>query len=357
MLNWRDPWHPEGGGSEVYVQHIAEELVGAGMRVTVFTAHYPGAPRCSEHNGVTYVRRGGRLSVYLRAAWALATRRLGKVDAVLEVQNGMPFLATLFTKAPVTVLVHHVHREQWPIFGPRVARIGWFLESRVAVRANRANRYVAVSSVTRDELVELGVDQHRISIAWNGQPPVPAYVDAGPAPEPTLVVLGRLVPHKQVEHAIEAVAALRPDFPGLRLVIMGSGWWHDELTRRVAELDLGDAVAFLGHVDEETKYAVLSSAWVHLLPSIKEGWGISVIEAAQTGVPTVAYASAGGVRDSVLDGVTGTLAHDRADFNAQVARLLSDEELRSEMGAKARHRAGQLTWRASAETVAEALDS
>ena len=85
----------------------------------------------------------------------------------------MPFLARLFTRARVVVLVHHVHREQWAVVGPLLARVGWFMESRVAVRVNRGGRYVAVCEVTRSELVELGVDATEIAIAYNGLPPMP----------------------------------------------------------------------------------------------------------------------------------------------------------------------------------------
>ncbi len=100
ILNWRDPWHPEGGGSELYVQQIAARLVDMGMRVTVFSASYAGAAPREVRDGITYVRRGGHLTVYLWAAVFLLTRRFGRVDEVMEVQNGMPFLARLFTVAP-----------------------------------------------------------------------------------------------------------------------------------------------------------------------------------------------------------------------------------------------------------------
>ena len=96
-MNWRDPWHPEGGGSELYVQQIAARLVDTGMRVTVFSASYAGAARREVRDGITYVRRGGHMTVYLWAAFFLLTRRFGRVDEVMEVQNGMPFLARLFT--------------------------------------------------------------------------------------------------------------------------------------------------------------------------------------------------------------------------------------------------------------------
>lgn len=367
MLNWRDPWHPEGGGSELYVHQVAKQLRDAGREVTWLTAAYRGAAGDEVVDGIRFVRRGGHLTVYLWVAWLLLGQRLatalrlrhllGRTDAVLEVQNGMPFVASWLTGARVVVLVHHVHREQWSVVGPVLARIGWFAESRLAVRANRGRRYVAVSDVTRRELVDLGVRASSIALAYNGLPPVPLY-HAGPAHEaPTLVALSRLVPHKQIEHAIRALPRLAEEFPGVRLRVLGDGWWSEELHRITAELGLTDRVAFLGFVDEETKFTELSRAWVHVLPSVKEGWGLSIVEAGRAGTPSVAYASAGGVAEAILDGVTGLLAHDENDLTAQVGRLLRDESLREELGRKAYVRAGEFTWDAAAATIAHALDA
>lgn len=360
VLNWRDCWHPEGGGSELYVTEVARRLAAEGRPVTVLTARYPGSARTEVREGLRYVRRGGHLTVYLWAALLLGLGRLGplgRVEQVLEVQNGMPFLARLFTRARVTVLVHHVHREQWSILSAPLARFGWFMESRVAPRVNRGCRYLAVSDVTRTELSDLGVRAADITLAFNGTPPPPPFEPRPEGSDPHLVMLVRLVPHKRVEHAMHAVAALRARHPGLHLTVMGSGWWHDELLAERDRLDLGEAVTFLGHVEEQTKFEVLSGAWVHLLPSVKEGWGLSIVEAAQVGVPSVAYADAGGVRESILDGVTGLLALDLPDLVAQVDRLLTDHGLRHELGEKALVRAVGFTWEATAATVAGVLDA
>ncbi|MGZ8742995.1 MAG: glycosyltransferase family 4 protein [Nocardioides sp.] len=354
-MNWRDPWHPEGGGSELYVQQVAQRMVGDAQKVTVFSARYPGASRREERDGITYARCGGHLTVYLWAALFLMTGRFGHVDEVLEVQNGMPFLARLFTRARVVVLVHHVHREQWPVVGRVLARIGWFLESRVAVRVNRHGRYVAVSEVTRSELVDLGVDASRISIAYNGLPPMPEFTHQPRTAHPSLVVLSRLVPHKQIEHALTLVAHLRPQMPDVHLTVMGSGWWEDNLLARRAELGLEDAVTFPGHVDERTKFEELSRACVHVLPSIKEGWGLSIIEAARVGVPSVAYRSAGGVQESILDGVTGRLADSEDDLLEVVRQLLTDDALRTDLGTKAEVRTEHLTWDSATQVIRNAL--
>ena len=355
VLNWRDPWHPEGGGSELYVTEVATRLHAAGTSVTVFSASYPGAAAAETRGGIRYVRRGGHLTVYLWAALLLMARRFGRLDAVLEVQNGMPFLARLFTRARVVVLVHHVHREQWSILPRALAKFGWWMESWVAVRVNRGIPYVAVSEVTRSELVALGVRAGDITIAWNGRPSVPDFEAADPCTSPRLAMLVRLVPHKRVEHALEAVAVLRQEFPELHLRVMGSGWWEEHLLERRSELGLDDAVTFLGHVTDVVKFAELSSAWVHVLPSVKEGWGLSIVEAAHVGVPSVAYLEAGGVRESILDGVTGLLASDQDDLVRKIRLLLADPDLRSDLGEKARTRSGQFSWDLTTEAVAERL--
>lgn len=373
VLNWRDPWHPEGGGSELYVHQVAKELRDSGRNLTWVTAAYPGAADDEVVDGIRFIRRGGHLTVYLWVAWLLLGQRaaaaigrvlgctpghaLGKVDAVLEVQNGMPFLSSWLTRAKVVVLVHHVHREQWTVVGPLLAKVGWLLESRVAVRANRGRSYVAVSDVTRRELVGLGVRASDIRLAYNGMPPVPSYDAGTPATEPTLVVLSRLVPHKQIDHVIAAMPALLEQFGTLRLRVLGDGWWGEELHRQAAALDLGDHVEFLGHVTDRTKFEELSRAWVHVLPSVKEGWGLSIVEAGHAGIPSVAYATAGGVTEAILDGVTGLLALDEADLSVRISTLLRHHQLREELGHKAQVRAGEFTWEAAAGSIAGALDA
>ena len=169
FFNRRDTSNPEGGGSEVYVESVARALAAAGDDVTLICARYPGSTPDEVHQGVRYHRVGSKLGVYPRVLLTQALRRLGRFDVVVDVQNGVPFASTLVTRAPVVNLVHHVHREQWPVvYGPARSRIGWFLESQVGPRVYRRSRYVAVSDVTRRELVELGVAHDAITVVHNG---------------------------------------------------------------------------------------------------------------------------------------------------------------------------------------------
>lgn len=365
LLCWRDTGHPQGGGSETYLQRIGAELAAGGVAVTLRTARYPGAPKHEVIDGVTIDRRGGPYTVYLRAGAAMVAARVGlgplrrvRPDAVIDTQNGLPFLARLAYGRRVAMLVHHCHREQWPVAGPVLSRIGWLVESKLSPWLNRRNQYLTVSLPSARDLIELGVGAERIAVVRNGLDEAPAATLAGPrADTPRVVVLSRLVPHKQIEDALDAVAALRPRVPGLRLDVIGGGWWGDRLVQHAAALGITDAVTFHGHVDEDTKHHLVQQAWVHVLPSRKEGWGLAVIEAGQHGVPTIGYRASGGLSDSIVDGVTGLLVDDRDELVEQLHRLLADPVLREQLGGKAQDRSAEFSWRQSADGFREVLSA
>jgi glycosyltransferase involved in cell wall biosynthesis len=365
LLCWRDTGHPQGGGSETYLQRIGAELAAAGVAVTLRTARYPGAPEHEVVDGVRISRRGGPYTVYLWAGAAMVAARLGlgplrrvRPDAVIDTQNGLPFLARLAYGRRVAVLVHHCHREQWPVAGPVLSRIGWLVESRLSPWLNRRNQYLTVSLPSARDLIELGVGAERIAVVRNGLDEAPPPTLTGPrADAPRVVVLSRLVPHKQIEDALDAVAALRTRVPKLRLDVIGGGWWADRLVQHAAALGITDAVTFHGHVDEETKHRLVQQAWVHVLPSRKEGWGLAVVEAGQHGVPTIGYRDSGGLSDSIVDGVTGLLVDDRDQLVEQLHRLLADPVLREQLGAKAQDRSAEFSWRQSADGLREVLEA
>ncbi|HXY63116.1 MAG TPA: glycosyltransferase family 4 protein [Mycobacterium sp.] len=365
LLCWRDIGHPQGGGSETYLQRIGAQLAASGVAVTLRTARYPGAARREVIDGVRINRAGGRYSVYVWALLAMAASRLGlgplgrvRPDVVIDTQNGLPFLARLIYGRRVAVLVHHCHREQWPVAGWFFGRLGWFVESRLSPRAHRRNQYVTVSLPSARDLVGLGVASERIALVRNGLDEAPEASLRGPrAGNPRALVLSRLVPHKQIEDALAAVALLRPSIPGLHLDIVGGGWWWRRLVDHAARLGISDAVTFHGHVDDVTKHHVMQRSWVHVLPSRKEGWGLAVIEAAQHAVPTIGYRSSGGLADSIIDGVTGVLVDSCAELVNRLQQLLTDPVLRDQLGVKAQARSAEFSWRQSADAMRTVLES
>jgi len=365
LLCWRDTGHPQGGGSEAYLERIGAQLAQDGMKVTLRTARYPGAPRREVKDGVRVSRGGGSYSVYIWAGLAMVLARIGlgplgkaRPDVVIDTQNGLPFLARLAFGRRVAVLVHHCHREQWPVAGPVLGKIGWFVESKLSPRMHRHNQYVTVSLPSARELTCLGVNPNHIAVVRNGLDEAPVQtLDAPRSTTPRVAVLSRLVPHKQIEDALEAVAALRPRMPDVHLDILGGGWWEQRLVGHAALLGISDAVTFHGHVDDEVKHHVLQQCWVHVLPSRKEGWGLAVTEAGQHAVPTIGYRSSGGLTDSIVDGVTGLLVDDHAELVDELERLLTDRVLREQLGAKAAIRSGEFSWPQSADAMRTVLES
>jgi glycosyltransferase involved in cell wall biosynthesis len=355
---WRDLRHPESGGSERYVETIARELAARGNTVTLICSAIDGQPADEVRDGIHYRRRGGRNTVYLHAAWALLSRRV-RPDIVVDVQNGVPFLSPAMTRRPVAVLVHHVHREQWRIFfGRKAARIGWWIESRLAPVLYRRSPYVAVSEATRHDLSTLGVDPERVSIVHNGTPALPA-PRVGRSPSPRLIVLGRLVEHKRVEIVLRALGALRSgSLPGLELDVVGRGPHEDALREEAGRLGVADAVTFHGYVDEQTKADLLAGAWVNVVPSIKEGWALTVVEAGQLGTPSIAFTGTGGLSESIVHGLTGILVDgDESAFADALIDLLTDDGTRCGLGAAARSHAAAFTWDDAVGGFIDVLDA
>ena len=337
LLCWRDTDHPQGGGSERYLEHVGAYLAARGHSVTYFSARAKGMPAHSTKKGVKHIRHGGKMTVYIAGLLHAATHHY---DAVVDTQNGIPFFARLTHPRSTVLLTHHCHREQWPVAGPLLGRLGWFLESRVAPRVYRGAPYVTVSESSKRELVRLGVREKDIRVIHNGAP--------APAPQSNrysdrLVTLSRLVPHKRIEHVLDYLAARR----GARLDVIGSGWWDPKLRSYARELGVESQVIFHGQVTEARKGELLDRAGIHVMPSVKEGWGLAVIEAGLHSVPTVGYSRAGGLTDSIRNGSTGLLVDDKSHLFSAIDTLRANPDLRAELGANARSFAAQFSWDAT----------
>lgn len=354
FLTWRDSTHPDGGGSEVFVEEVARELVRRGHEVSMVCARHTGASASDDLDGVQVRRGGGRLTVYPRALLWLVTQGRHS-DVVVDVINGLPFGAALVRRRGLVALVHHVHQRQWQIIYPGFwGRLGWFIEHRITPRLYRRVPHLTVSSASRDDLAAMGISHSALTVVRNGVSSRP--VGAARSVTPRLCVLARLVPHKQVEHAFGVVARLRAELPDVHLDVIGEGWWHDELLEEVERLGVSDLVTFHGHVPQDERDRLLGEAWVMLLPSVKEGWGLAILEAAVQGTPTVAYRDAGGVTESIVDGETGLLADDEDGLLRLTRTLMLDRGSREKLGRRAAERALGFSWSGTTDVVERVLE-
>jgi glycosyltransferase involved in cell wall biosynthesis len=341
IVAWRDVASPQAGGSELLVDQLAAGLTARGDRVTLLC----GGPAAAHEYDV--VRSGGPYTQFIGAPFAYA-RRLRDCDVVVEVCNGMPFLAPLWSRKPTVCMVNHVHTDLWPLrFRPPLSTAGRFMEQRVMPWAHRRSLVLTVSASTALELQAIGVDRARIRMLNNGVapagPPVPR------SAEPLFLALGRLAEYKRIDLLLRLWERVRPVVGG-RLVIAGEG-----PQRGYLESLAGPGVTFTGRVSEEEKHRLLGSAWLLLHPALIEGWGIVVAEAAQRGTPAVGF-DVPGLRDSVEAGRTGLLARTEAEFASAWAALALDNGRRTAMGHAARRRAAQLRWSTAVRHFSAVID-
>ncbi|MFH9268688.1 glycosyltransferase family 4 protein [Streptomyces sp. NPDC017546] len=337
FLAHRDLGNPAAGGSELLVDQLALGLTEQGHDVTLLC----GGP--ASRRPYRVVSAGSALGHYVGARSAFA-RRIGTCDLLVEVCNGMPYLAPLWHRGPTVCLVNHVHTDLWDMrFPAPVARAGRRLEHWALSRAYRDHLMIAVSPSTAGALRELGVPDRRIRVVHNGVQEPSRQGERSATP--LFVALGRLVDYKRIDLLLQLWERVRP-VTGGRLVIVGDGPERARLEQLA-----GPGVEFAGHVTEAEKHRLLCAAWMLLHPAAVEGWGLVVTEAAARSTPTLGF-DVPGLRDSVEDGVTGILAPGASSFAASWCALALDDERREAMGRAARERAADYRWTASVRRFA-----
>lgn len=362
VMNWLDRENPEAGGAELHLHEAFGRLAERGWGVTLVTSGWPGAPQRARLDRIEVHRVGGRHS-YPVLAPRYVRRSLSKqaFDLTVEDLNKAPLFSPIWAPSPCLLIVHHLFGSTgFQGASVAVAAVTWLLEKPLP-KVYREVPVVVVSESTRADLIERGFRGDRIQIVENGVDTMryKPVVEFERFKEATLLYLGRLKRYKRVDLILAAVARLRSQGVYVRLLVAGQGDHRPKLQRQAVDLGLGpEAVEFLGFVSEEKKLELLQRAWVHVLTSAKEGWGISNLEASACATPTVASDSPG-LRDSVIDQRTGFLVrHGDADALASKIRLLlSDRTLRSRMGDNAREFALSLSWDRTADRLGSLLEA
>jgi glycosyltransferase involved in cell wall biosynthesis len=355
VMNERDLRHPQAGGAEVHCFEIFKRLAAGGDDVTVLASGFSGAPAEETIEGVRVLRLGNRISYYAQVYPAYRRLRAATPpDVVVEDLNKFPFFARLWVAEPLVVFVHH-------LFGVTAFRqvalpiaTATYLAERLVPRVYRGVPVIAVSPSTRDELIAGGLradDVHMIPNGVDHELYRPG--DGTRASTPTVLALGRVEPYKRNERLVDAIAAL----PGVRLVIAGAGTGLEAVRARVAARGIADRVELRGFIDEDEKVRLLQTAHVLATVSEKEGWGLTVLEAAACSTPAVAT-DVPGLRDAVRHGETGLLVprDDAAALVTALRRMIEDAPLRERLGQEARRWAARFEWGAVTADVSAVLE-
>jgi glycosyltransferase involved in cell wall biosynthesis len=355
MLAWRDLDDPEAGGSEVHASKVAELWAQAGIEVTMRTSFAAGRPQMSWRDGYRVIRKAGRYMVFPRAAFSEMMGWHGGSDGLVEIWNGMPFFSPVWARTPHITFLHHVHAEMWDMtLPPQLARMGRTLEARIAPPFYRRTPIVTLSNSSKHELVDdLGFRDRLVHVVPPGIDP--RFSPGGPkSPTPLVVAAGRLVPVKRFELLIEALVALKPTHPDLRAVIVGEGYRRNQLEAQIHEAGAERWIDLPGHVSDEELVDLYRRAWLLASASAREGWGMTLTEAAACGTPAVVTRIAGHL-DAVDDGASGLLADGRDGIRDAIGSVLADASLRERLATGALDHAARFTWAATARGTLEVL--
>jgi glycosyltransferase involved in cell wall biosynthesis len=323
--------------------------VEEGHDVTQLTSTFPGARSSVEIDGVR-IRRIGRLrtgSFHLRVQRELA--RLRGYDLIVESVNTFPFLTPLWgSRLPPSVAVfHQLAEDVWDSEFPRpLAALGRRLE-RVLLAPYRETAVAAVSDSTRTDLERLGFEN--VTVVPNGRDKPPDVGHVEKELHPTFLFVGRLAANKRPDHAVRALRTIQASIPEARLWIVGQGPMERDLAR-----DLPRGAALLGRLPRRELYERMAAAHCLVVPSVREGWGLVVIEANSVGTPAVGY-DIPGIRDSIRPGPTGRLAvaGDPESLAEQALTLIADREAYEDTRLAAIEWATSFSWDATAEALLE----
>jgi glycosyltransferase involved in cell wall biosynthesis len=345
-FNWRCWLNPEMGGAEVFTRENAKRWVRAGHEVTLFTSEFPNCRREEVLDGVRVVRDGGKYLVFWRAK-KYYRKHFSKesYDVVIDEINTRPFLTPKFVNngEKIVALIHQLAREYWFYETPfPVSYIGYyFLEKRWLTNYVEVPT-VTVSESTRQGLLDWGFKEVFV---------VPEGLDFKPLSEvpekenyPVVAYVGRLKKAKRPDHAVKAFRIAKEKIPNAELWIIGDGYFRKDL-----EGIATNGLRFFGGVSDEERRKLVSRAWVLVNPSVREGFGLNVIEANALGTPCIAYDVAG-LRDSVKHYATGLLVETGSveDLASKLIMVLEDDTLRRRLNSNALEFSRNFDWDTSA---------
>jgi|SRR5271157_360992 len=342
VFNWRCWLNPERGGAEVFTHEVLKRWAAAGHEVTLFTAKFRGSKQKEVDDGVNIVRSGGRYSVYWKAREHY--RRYfskEKYDIVIDEINTIPFLASKFVRRGerVIALIHQLAREYWFYETPFPASyFGYYVLEKRWLKNYRNISTVTVSESSRKDLADLGFE--KVFVVGEGLNFEPLEKPDEKTNFPVIVFVGRLKKAKRPDNAVEAFRMIKQRVPNAELWIIGDGYLKEKLLRNAP-----GGVRFFDPLSNRERRDLIRKSWVLVNPSIREGFGLNVIEANALGVPSVAY-NVAGLRDAIVNGKTGLLAipGSTQDLANAIIRILADADFRNRLSEEALVRARNFSW-------------
>lgn len=359
ILNWRDIKNPKSGGAEVVTQEHAKAWVRAGHNVYWFTSYFSGAKKRENIEGVEIIRWGNAFTVYLAAPFRYLFSGL-KFDLVIDEIHGIPFFTPLFCRKPKIVLIHEVAGPIWDYMLPKPLNLIGRLAESFYFKLYRKIRFWVPSNSTKEDLLRMGIQKENIT-------PIYCAINNSvilriPKKEiiPTFIFVSRVVKMKGIEEVIKSFFFILSKIKKGQLWIVGDGdeKYKKALVKTIHDYSIANKVKFFGRVSEAKKLSLMRRAHILLHASVKEGWGLVVVEAASQATPSVVY-DVGGLRDSVINGKTGIVIQGNSpkEMAYEAVGLIEDRKRYSQFQNNGLNWAKQLNWETITKESLELIEN
>ena len=357
VIAWRDLEAPDSGGSEEHLTQVSQHWTNAGLSVNIRTAGVQGLPAQVERNGSKVIRKGGRVSVFPGAAFQVLRGGLGPADGVIDVFQGMPFLSPLWTRRPRVGLIHHCHMGTWSDLAPiGLAQLGYCIE-RFAIRhIYRSTPLVTLSPSSAEEIVKcmkIKPEQLRVGPVGIDSDFIPD-TTSGETKIPLVVAGGRFMPPKGFDRIPAILSSVKKKIPALQAVIFGDGPEKSRIESQIQKYSAEDWITLPGFISRENQVSLYQKAKLLIAPSRREGWNMTITEAAACGTPAVATKIPGHL-DAVMNQQTGCLVENDYEMAEAIIAGLSEESKRIEMRKNSLEHAQKFRWEHTAAIILNAL--
>lgn len=354
ILSWRGPNHPNAGGAEISTHEHAKGWVKFGHKVTLFTSNYIGGKEYERIDGVQIIRRGKYFfGVQFEALKWYLFQNHSTFDLVVDQFHGIPFFTPLYIKSKKMAFIHEVAKEVWKLnswpkpYNLLPAVLGTILEPLIFKLFYKNIPFMTVSESTKKDLILWGIPSPNITVIHNGISSSHRLEKFIKEKDHTLIFLGAISRDKGIEDALKVFSIIHAKEKKSKLWVVGKGEkiYLDYLKLLCRKLNVEGSVTFTGFVTEREKFRFLSKSHLLINTSIREGWGLVIIEAASVGTPAVAF-DVPGLRDSIKDKVTGLLCEER-DVN-KLAKIinntLANKDLLTRLSKNAYQWSKQFSW-------------
>jgi glycosyltransferase involved in cell wall biosynthesis len=361
VLNWKSWEDSEAGGSELNAFYLCKYLISKGHDITYFCRKTREQKEKNlnkidlildkDAEKINTIRKGNRITTYLwfMLYYLISLRK--KIDFIIDVHNGISWFTPMYSRKSKLLIVHHVVDKLWfkqkdPPFPFYIQ--GYIMEQWLMPFFYRKTKVLAVSPSTKEDLIKMGFKEKNIFVAYNG---IADNLKSGEkSKEPLLIYLGRIEKYKNIEKFIDLCIDLK-----IQGEIIGQGRYLDELKKYASEKDAHKYISFRGFVSENEKIKAYQKAWAFVMPSNKEGWGITSIEANRCGTPVIAF-NVEGLRDSIKNGESGFLVNSYDEMKKKTEELINNEKLRKKLEKNSVKWSKRFTWNAYGERVLKEID-